>query len=374
MISHVALFPDHSHRGTSTYAQGARPKETTFCPPSSSSCSSYTSIARESSRNHLTPSASSQYPSLGGGSSSRPPARFSHGSAHLHPPQERQRSYQPSPVLSPSFPSCTSRYAAAPPRADTALPPRPNPESGEADGTRSTRRLLSRLFSRGSSQDSSSGSSVRSSDDDGAAAGGRAVASDQGSTTSTRTSEAIFGSLRNGRTERPRLQESNPGGYRSGPSQAGLPSCLEAGAHSGNPRNGGTASSWLSSSLRGRCSPLLSRLRRHSRDENERSSGRWGNTDRSSLQDDDCDEEEKEKEAVGLGAFGNSSSSRLEDEVRPDATDEFSPGHRVGACGNVAFHRGVLSGIENQMEDQKETAVTSKDQEKLRKIKERCDV
>lgn len=373
-LTQVALISDQSHRVTSTYAQGARPKETTYCSPSSAS--SYSSFARESSRTHLAPSCTSQYSSLGGDSSSRPSARLSHGSPRLHPPQEQQRSYQTSPVLSPSFPSRASRYAAPPPRADTALPPRPNPEGGESDGTRSTRRLLSRLFSRRSSQDSSSGSSVRSLDDDGATAGGKSLASDQGCRTShvepsARTSEATFGVLRNRRTERAPPQESNPAGYRSGPSQA----CREAGAGSGNSRNGAVASSWLSSSLRDRCSPLLSRLRRHARDESERSSGRWGNTDRSSSQDDDRndeeEEEEKEEGAVGLGAFGNGTSSRLEDEVRPDLTDGFSPRRRVGACESVAFPRSLRSGIENQMDEQKETGVSSKDQEKLRKIKER---
>ncbi|TNM90936.1 hypothetical protein fugu_003225 [Takifugu bimaculatus] len=58
-----------SHRVTSTYAQGARPKETTYCSPSSSS--SYSPMARESSRNHLTTSSTSQYSSLGRDLSSR---------------------------------------------------------------------------------------------------------------------------------------------------------------------------------------------------------------------------------------------------------------------------------------------------------------
>lgn len=197
------------------------------------------------------------------------------------------------------------------------------------------------------------------------------MASDQGSRTSyvepsTRTSEATF---RNRRAERTAVQESNPGGYGSGPSQAGLPSCREPGA---------TASSWLSSSLRDRCSPLLSRFRRHARDERERSPGRWGNTDRSSSSPDDDrdDEEEEEKEegAVGLGAVGSGSSSRLEDEVRPELSDEFSPRRRVGVCASSAFARSLFSGVEKQVDEQKETALSSKDQEKLRKIKERWDL
>lgn len=363
---------------TSTYAQGARPKETTYSSPSPSS--SYSSIGRDGSRNHLSSSSTSQYSSLGGDSSSRPSARFSHGSPHLHPPQEPQRSYQTSAHISPSFPPRASRYATPPARADTALPPRPSPEGGESEGTRSTRRLLSRLFSRRSSQDSSSGSSVRSLDDD----ANKPAASDRGSRTSyveasARSSEAPSGVLRNRRAERAPLQES----YGSGASQAGFPSsCRQpGGGSSGGSRQGAAASSWLSSSLRERCSPLLSRLRRHARDEGQRPSGRWGNADRSSSQDDDRDDDEEEEEeeereegAVGLGVFGSGSSSRLEDDVRPDVHDEFSPRHRVGVRENVTFPRSLFGGVEKQTEEQKETEESSRDQEKLRKIKERYGV
>lgn len=372
-----------SHRVTSTYAQGARPKETTYCSPSSSS--SYSSMARESSRNHLTTSSTSQYSSLGRDLSSRTSARFSLGSPSLQPPQEQQRSYQTSPHISPSFSSRTSLYAAPSARAETALPPRPNPEGVESEGTRSTRRLLSRLFSRRSSQDSSSGSSIRSLDDDGPSAGGKRVVTDQGSRTScvepsTRTSETTFGILRNRRTARAPVQESNPGGYRGGPSE--LPSCREPGAGSSIPRHGGMSSSWLSSSIRDRCSPLLSRLRRHARDESQRSSGGWSHNDCSSSQDDDHEDEEEEEEeekdegAAGLPAFGNGGSCRLPDGVRPaleDDTDEFSPCCRVGVCENVSLPRS-FSNIENQMGDQRETDASSKVEEKLRKIKERYEV
>eukprot|EP00066_Takifugu_rubripes_P019102 XP_011608368.1 PREDICTED: E3 ubiquitin-protein ligase MARCH7 isoform X1 [Takifugu rubripes] len=369
-----------SHRVTSTYAQGARPKETTYCSPSSSS--SYSPMARESSRNHLTTSSTSQYSSLGRDLSSRTSARFSLGSPRLQPPQEQQRSYQTSPLVSPSFPSRTSLYAAPSARAETALPPRPNPEGVESEGTRSTRRLLSRLFSRRSSQDSSSGSSIRSLDDDGPSAGGKRAVTDQGTRTScvepsTRTSETTFGILRNRRTARAPVQESNPGGYRGGPSEL-PPSSREPGAGSSVPRHGGMSSSWLSSSIRDRCSPLLSRLRRHARDESQRSSGGWSNNDCSSSHDDDHDEEEEEEEekdegAAGLPAFGNGGSRRLPDGVRPaseDDTDEFSPRRRVGVCENVSLPRS-FSSVENQTGDQKEADASGKDEEKLRKIKER---
>lgn len=384
MYTFIFLISGQSHRVTSTYAQGARPKETTYCSPSSSS--SYASMARESSRNHLTTSSTSQYSSLGRDLSSRTSARFSLGSPSLQPPQEQQRCYQTSPLVSPSFPSRTSLYAAPSARAETALPPRPNPEGVESEGTRSTRRLLSRLFSRRSSQDSSSGSSIRSLDDDGPSAGGKRVVTDQGTRKScvepsTRTSETTFGILRNRRTARAPVQESNPGGYRGGPSE--LTSCREPGAGSSIPRHGGMSSSWLSSSIRDRCSPLLSRLRRHAKDESQRSSGGWSNNDCSSSQDDDHDDEEEEEEeeekdegAAGLPAFGNGGSCRLPDGVRPALeydTDEFSTRHRVGLCENVSLLRS-FSSVENQMGDQKETDTSSKDEEKLRKIKERYEV
>lgn len=383
MYTFIFLISGQSHRVTSTYAQGARPKETTYCSPSSSS--SYSPMARESSRNHLTTSSTSQYSSLGRDLSSRTSARFSLGSPRLQPPQEQQRSYQTSPLVSPSFPSRASLYAAPSARAETALPPRPNPEGVESEGTRSTRRLLSRLFSRRSSQDSSSGSSIRSLDDDGPSAGGKRAVTDQGTRTScvepsTRTSETTFGILRNRRTARAPVQESNPGGYRGGPSEL-PPSSRDPGAGSSVPRHGGMSSSWLSSSIRDRCSPLLSRLRRHARDESQRSSGGWSNNDCSSSHDDDRDDEEEEEEekdegAAGLPAFGNGGSRRLPDGVRPaseDDTDEFSPRRRVGVCENVSLPRG-FSSVENQTGDQKEADASGKDEEKLRKIKERYQV
>lgn len=208
------------------------------------------------------------------------------------------------------------------------------------------------------------------------------MVTDQGTRTScvgpsTRTSETTFGILRNRRTARAPVQESNPGGYRGGVSE--VPSCREPGAGSSIPRHGGMSSSWLSSSIRDRCSPLLSRLRRHARDESQRSSGGWSNNDCSSSQEDDHDdeeeeeaEEEKDEGAAGLPAFGN---GRLPDAVRQalDDADEFSPRRRVGLCENVSLPRS-FSSVENQMGDQKETDASSKNEEKLRKIKERYEV
>lgn len=212
------------------------------------------------------------------------------------------------------------------------LPTRLIPEGGEPEGRRSTRHFLSRLFSRRSSQDSSSGSSsVRSLDDDSPSTGGESVDSDECARMpsvepGTGGSEATLGSLRNRRADLAPIRENNNDGYRSGPAQSRPSLWREPGVGTTNNTStaGGSSSSWLSSSLRGRCPPLLSRLRRHVRDESAHSAAsleegysrpqhllrRWDNLERTASQDEDDDEEgeeddeEKEEGAVGAEAFG----------------------------------------------------------------------
>ena len=288
------------------------------------------------------------------------------------------------------------------------LPTRLIPEGGEPEGRRSTRHFLSRLFSRRSSQDSSSGSSsVRSLDDDSPSTGGESVDSDECARMpsvepGTGGSEATLGSLRNRRVDLAPIRENNSDGYCSGPAQSRPSLWREPGVGSTNNTStaGGSSSSWLSSSLRGRCPPLLSRLRRHVRDESTHSAAsleegysrpqhflrRWDNLERTASQDDDDDdddeeedeededEEEKEEGAVGVEAFGAGHPCRLEDEALPeleDASVGFSPRRRVGVYENISVSRRPLSAVESQLDEQKEKPVSSRDQEKLRKIKER---
>lgn len=376
------LNPDQTDRVTSTYAQGARPKETTYCPSSSST---YSSTARESSLNRHISSSTSQRSPLVRDYSNRTTARFLNTSS-----QEQTGNHQSSTDVSSSYPSRTQWYTTPPARAQTTLPPRPSPGGGEPEGHHSTRRLLSRLFSRRSSQDSSSGSSsVRSLDDDGPSTGGESVDSD------TRGSEAAFGVLRNRRADLAPVRENNHDGYHSGLAQSRTSFCREPGVgRNDNARNGVSSSSWLSSSLQGRCSPLLSRLRRHARNESTHTTPgleegytrpqhplRQRDTlDRNTSLDDDDDEEEDEEEddkeenmrgAVGLEAFGEGRPIKLRNERLPDATAEFSPRRGARVYENVSGPMGPLTGIENQVDDQKEKPTSSRDQEKLRRIQER---
>ncbi|XP_074470451.1 E3 ubiquitin-protein ligase MARCHF7 isoform X1 [Sebastes fasciatus] len=386
-------------RVASSYAQGARPKETAYSPSFSSSSSSSSSTARESSLNrHLSSSTSHRSSPLARDFSSRTTSRFLNGSSTLHSSAEPTRIPDSTSKISSSYSSHTSRYTTPLPRPEATLPPRPAPEGGEPDGRSSTRRLLSRLFSRRSSQDSSSGSSsVRSLDDDSPSTGGESVDSDEGPRTSsvepdTGGSEATLGSLKNRRADLSPIQENNDG-YRSGLARSRTTSWREPGVGSSNDTTssgGGSSYSWLSSSLRGRCPPLLSRLRRH-RDESTHSAAgseegysrpqhllrRWDDLEHKATQEDDDDDDEEDEEeeeedegAVGLEAFGAGRPCRLEDEALPeleDASVEFPPRHRVGVHDNISVSTGPFGGVESP----KEKTVSSTDQEKLRKIKER---
>ncbi|XP_068586841.1 E3 ubiquitin-protein ligase MARCHF7 isoform X2 [Cebidichthys violaceus] len=397
-------------RVTSTYAQGARPKEAAYYPPFSSSSSSSSFAARESSLNrHLSSSTTSHRSSpLARDFSSRTPSRFLSGSSAVHSSQEQTRIPDSSSKISSPYSSRTSRYAAPPPQPEAALPPRPAPEGAEPEGRSSTRRLLSRLFSRRSSQDSSSGSSsVRSLDDDSPSTGGESVDSDEGARVSsvesdTGGSEVTLGSIRHRRADLAPIQENNDG-YRSGPAQARTASWREPGVGSSNNSSGGGGGggsySWLSSSLRGRCPPLLSRLRRHAQGGNAHPAAgleeghsrpqhllrRWDDLEHKATQEDDDDDDEEEEEeeeeeeaeeededegAVGLEVFGAGRPCRLEDETLPeleDAPAAFSPRRRVGVYDNILGSVGPSGAADSQLEK----PASSTDQEKLRKIKER---
>lgn len=390
-------------RVTSTYAQGARPKESAYSPSASSSSSA---TVRESSVNRHLSSSSSHRPSpLGRDLSDRTATRY--GSSSLRSSQEQTGN----PSSSSSYSSLSTPWHSTPLcRAGATLPPRPAPVGSEPEGRSSTRRLLSRLFSRRSSQDSSSGSSsVRSLDDDSPSTSGESADSDEGARMASVEpecggSEGALGSLRSRRADLAPIQENNDG--RGGLARPRMSLWREPGVGSSNNTSsssggggggGGGGSSWLSSSLRGRCPPLLARLRRHREGNAHSPAGReegyshpqqllrrWDNLEHKASQDDDDeededddeyeDEEEEEKEegAVGLEAFGAGHPCKADDETLPELEDtsvESSPRHRFGLYENISVSLGPASGIE--LDGQREKHISSRDQEKLRKIKER---
>uniref|UniRef100_A0A3B5L320 RING-type E3 ubiquitin transferase n=1 Tax=Xiphophorus couchianus TaxID=32473 RepID=A0A3B5L320_9TELE len=324
-------------RVTSTYAQGARPKETTYS--SSSSAVRESSLSRHASSFSQQPT-SSQLHDL----SSRSTARFTNAPPSLRSTQEQARSTLSSGVFaSHSSSSSSSSLSSHTPWQSTPLSkpelalPRPSAEGGEPEGRSSTRRLLSRLFSRCSSQDSSScSSSVRSLDDDSPSTSGESVDSDEGAGPSSADPDnggaaTALDSLRSHRTDLSTIQESNPG--HGGLGRSGTASWREPSVSSSSSSGGGG---------------------RASQDDDE--------------EEDEDDDEEEEEGAFALDAFAESYADGIEDEALPELEVVFSPRRQLGVLENLSASLG--RGERQPESDQKEKTLSSKDQEKLRKIKE----
>lgn len=213
----------------------------------------------------------------------------------------------------------------------------------------------------------------------------RSVEEDGPSTESVDSDEALS-SVDPGPTEavgrRQRGANLNPISENSGGHRRGLASWREPAVNGNTSGAEGSGASWLSSSLRSRCPPLLARLRRYAREESgSASSGPEYNYSRPSYlrrrddlehkedEDDEEDEEDEKEGAVGLSGFDADHSDRTEDEVLPELEEvSHLPRRRLGLYQNISV--GPL-GDEGQLEDQKVKPLSSKDQEKLRRIKER---
>ncbi|XP_026530213.1 E3 ubiquitin-protein ligase MARCH7 isoform X1 [Notechis scutatus] len=250
-------FPPSAYlqeRPASSYAQGARPKE-----------NSLSSLRLNTSMNHQLPSEHE---------SSLLSRERSWNSRSNYVPREVEASEM---NIQPEFTHDTMRSGTRTSNHSEGILPTQrslSEPSADTEGRRSTRQLLSRLassmsstfFPRRSGQDSLSSSRSLGSRDISVL---RAQASAQATTSNTLTSSEGtetqtpdpgpqgFSFLRRrwglaGVSPNPNA-ESEPGNYR----------------HHSESRNAG---SWLSSSLRNRCTPLFSRRRREGRDETARTS------------------------------------------------------------------------------------------------------
>ncbi|KAI1899204.1 hypothetical protein AGOR_G00059360 [Albula goreensis] len=298
-------------------------------------------------------------------------------------------------------------------RSGGSTPPAPlrqASESGDSDGRRTTRQLLSRLansmsstlFSRRSSQDSSgsgSGSSpvsrsFESSDD---SSDVRREESSSASADSSRNSSPDGSERRGG-------AESSQGFAFLRRRRQGLSPVLEAQNPEPSTDPGRASGAWLSSSLRSRCPPLFSRRRREGRDETahmatvsedacrgsqlllgSRGAMEAKATDDGDEDDDDDDEEEEDDdETEGAGAAGPSGATASVQDA-PQAARH----HRLsGVASNSRFRLSVPQALENSLPEnvmitvdimtsgraadrqEKEKQTSSRDPEKLRKIQE----
>nr|XP_057944496.1 E3 ubiquitin-protein ligase MARCH7 isoform X2 [Doryrhamphus excisus] len=375
-ISELTSSLYQTDRVTSTYAQGARPKDTAY---------SSLSTGRESSPGHHVSSSTANRFSLARDLNNRPSSRVLTGSSSRPSSQEH---------ADHSSSSSSSWYSTPPARPEVLLPLRPGLTGAEPQGRSSTRQLLSRLFSRSSSQDSSSSSSTL--DDD-----SLSLESDEGSRmtaveSDSRRWQSNTSSSNHRRADLAPIRENKD-----------CDMCAARMPSPGEPDEGSAAASgnysWLSSSLRSRCPPLLCRLRRHARDKSASSPAsleedlsrpqhllrRWDDVELRASQDSnnyeeeeeeeyDDDEDEEEQGAVGLDFFGSACPRRQEEDKAPEVEDDsvgWSQLRRVPPFQNTSSTpqggtERPLDGLTSPRTTTTST-ITSSKQEKLRIIKER---
>lgn len=343
----------------STYAQGARPKETTYSPSSSFSSSFSSSSSRESSLNRRVLTSASQHSTALTRDSSSGTSSHFRTRWPSHPSSQEQTRSPDSPGILPS--SSRTSWRSTPLGRPEATLPRLTPDVRELEGRSSTRRLLSRFFTRRSSQDSSSGSSgARSLEDDAPSTSGESVDSDEGTRTTggdADVAETTSDSLKNGRADLSPIQECD--GSQSGQARHRLASRREPPV---------STSSWLSSSLRGRCPPLLSRLRRYAQSTPGSEEGssrpqrlltRWDDLEqKTSEEEEEDDTDEEEEGAVGVDSFSAVRGRRLEDETLP----ELEESNTLSSRSRAERFETISSGSAERR---------SETEEKLRQIKEK---
>ncbi|KAJ8253344.1 hypothetical protein GJAV_G00211900 [Gymnothorax javanicus] len=368
-------------RLTSSYAHGARPKESLY------------SSSRLGSSIESRPSAEYQPSSL-----TRDSCRSSSRTLSSASLRAQELSATSLGLESPGT-SYRSRYVpeSPPPRRQAS-------ESSDSDGRRTTRQLLSRLansmssslFSRRSSQDSSSsgsgsGSASRSfeSSDDSLDLRREESSSQSGGDSSGNGSPDVAERRRGGGSDSFGFLRRRRQGLAAVPERRRPEPDLDPGRAPGT---------WLSSSLRGRCPPLFSRRRREGRDETARmatvseDAGQGarvllGSSDRAEAKsadrdEDEDDEDEEDDETEGARAarpLGATASSILASRAARRA---------AGTSPNSLFRLSVPPSLENSLAENlmitvdlgadrrpvtrqdKEKPTSSRDPEKLRKIQE----
>lgn len=364
-------------RVTSTYAQGARPKESLYSSRRESS-----STSRRLTSEYL--------PSSLERSSLRLPFDYqpsSHVQRNAAPTATSTRTSS----ASLSEPSCLSSWSSSPytplsertsspPQSSPAPVPTPAPEGGESDGRSTTRRLLSRLFSRRSSQESSSASSTNSASRSFDSTTAEEAASTEAPPTASRESvetdpAQAFAFLRRREQALSPVHETTD---------------VEPDAESLRPPAG---LSWLNWN---RCTPLFSRRRREGRDESARMEARRSpqyslgspegcktperDAHRDDEEDDDEDEDEEEDLSEGATAAPLAGASGLSSALLQDAAG--LPGRnpavsRVLSSPLFRMPENMIIGLDvgmdgrSQVEAQaKEKPAPSRDPERLRKIQE----
>ncbi|XP_016093696.1 E3 ubiquitin-protein ligase MARCHF7 [Sinocyclocheilus grahami] len=361
-----------SEHVTSTYAQGARPKESQYSSYREHGSSSrrisaeYLPSPLERSSHKLT----SDYQS-GPFSRDMPRSSATRTSASVSDPSQLS-----SWISTPYTPltGCSS----SPPPSSPAPTPLPAQNGGDSDGRRTTRRLLSRLFSRRSSQESNSSSasdsrSYDSSSDEAPPSEVPPLVSRENLEAELRNSDPVqaFSFLR-----------------RRGPSLAPVQERADVVEHEQESLRSPAGLSWLNWN---RCTPLFSRRRREGRDESAcmgpHRSPQFPLGDRdgcktpdrgTDCEDDDDDDEDESSE--GATAAPSAGASGLSASLLQDGAHLAGRSHGMGRVmtsplfrmhENMIIGMGVGAEGRSQTDEQvKDKPAPSRDPERLRKIQE----
>ncbi|XP_056315588.1 E3 ubiquitin-protein ligase MARCH7 isoform X2 [Danio aesculapii] len=362
-----------SERVTSTYAQGARPKDSQYSSHRENSSSSrripseYIPSPLERNSQRLTSDYQSPlFPrDTPRSSSTRTSTSVSDTSHHS--------SWSSTPYT--PLTACTS----SPPSSIPAPTPLPAQNTGESDGRGTTRRLLSRLFSRRSSQESNSTAST--------ASDSRSYDSSPDEAPPTEAPPPI--SRENLEAE---LRNSDPAQAfsflrRRGPSLAPVQEStdVEPEQESLRPPAG---LSWLNWN---RCTPLFSRRRREGRDESARMDphrspqfslgdrdGRKTPDQSTHCEDEDDEDDDEDESSEGAAAGPSSGASVLSASLLQNGASLAGRSHGMGRGMNSPLFRlpeNVLIGVgvegRSQADEQpKDKPAPSRDPERLRKIQE----
>ncbi|XP_067315303.1 E3 ubiquitin-protein ligase MARCH7 isoform X1 [Pseudorasbora parva] len=370
-----------SERVTSTYAQGARPKESQYSSHRENSSSSRR-IQAEYLPSPLERSSHRPTTDYQSGPFSRDTPRSSSSSTRTSTSSSTRTSTS---VLDPSHLSSwnSTPYtpltvsSSSPPSSSPTPTPLPAQNGGDSDGRRTTRRLLSRLFSRRSSQESNSTASSASESRSFDSSPDEALPSEAPPPVSRENLEAelrnsdpvqAFSFLRRRGASLAPVQES----ANVEPEQESLRSPVGL--------------SWLNWN---RCTPLFSRRRREGRDESVRmgpqrspqfpdQDGRKTPDQGIHCDDDDDDDDEEDESSEGSAAVAGASG--LSASLLQDGARLAGRSHGIGRVMNSPFFRmpenviiGVGVGAEGRSqtdEQEKDKPIPSRDPERLRKIQE----
>ncbi|XP_039613408.1 E3 ubiquitin-protein ligase MARCH7 isoform X2 [Polypterus senegalus] len=394
LLSSTSTASGFQDRTVASYAQGARPKESSLTSVRANASTGNSSLSSDIQSSlysrEMTRSSTRAVNSASGRNtelSQRTPvsdSRYGRTCSWYTPGGERSAS---------SSSSSSSSSSTSP---SSPLPmghQRQFRESADPDGRRTTRQLLSRLassmsstfFSRRSSQDSSASRSTSSVSEDASVSRVHVTSP----STERRNSSPDISERRTSDTS-PGLSFFRRNRQGLSPVHETLNSVSDPEILTSASSENRNSNSWISSSLRNRYTPLFSRRRREGRDETAQMTGessdsyesplyRVGRRESSEYKVPDGEEDPESNGEASSTAPASSTTASSEDVPRvgrslriPDSFFRLAMPSNLDSTlpENVMITVDILAGNRPEGQSQNESSMASRDPEKLKKIQE----